>query len=50
MGYENWKSNREEDDEDLYDRDSFTGALRYEGFSWREAEDIADDWERQKDK
>ena len=49
MGYGNFKSDREDDD-DLYDRDAFTGSLRYEGFSWREAEDIADDWGRQKDK
>lgn len=48
MAYENLKLDKEED-EDLYDRDSFTGALRYEGFSWREAEDIANDWERHKD-
>lgn len=49
MGYENGKSDNEED-EDLYKRDSFTGALRYEGFSWSEAEDIANDWEDKKDK
>ena len=49
MGYENWKSYKEED-EDLYNRDSFTSALRYEGFSPREAEDIVNDWKDQKDK
>ncbi|WP_017825979.1 hypothetical protein [Clostridium botulinum] len=44
----NYKLNNQ-DDEDIYNRDSFTGALRYEGFSWRDAEDIANDWELHKD-
>ena len=48
MGYGTWNSDKEEDEEP-YDRDSFVDVLKNDGFSWREAEDIAIDWERHKD-
>jgi hypothetical protein len=34
------------DEDHIYDRESFIDALRKDGFSWNEVKDIADDWER----
>lgn len=43
MGYENWKSDKEED-KDSPAINSLIDALKYEGYSLRDAESIERDW------